>query len=201
MKKITALFLALVMTLSLCTVAMAGDTIELWVKYSENREAGDIVDELYVNGELCTGFPWTVRDSGAFVNDTENIAKCEIINENILKITDTANNYNTFEPQPNEGYKFDHWKMNGVNVGQGEIDFPKDADTEFVAVFVEDTGSDINFNLIPLIGLYWTAKYVCGLVKEASTMPYLAPIVKLAVPTAVAALCLKVVSHAAWHLR
>ena len=51
-------------------------------------------------------------------------------------------------------------------------------------------------SLTGIIGLYWVTKWIGEKLTEASTMPYLAPIVKLAVPVSIAAILGRAIFHA-----
>ena len=174
MKKLVALVLALALCLSLCTVAFAESITfeEFFAQYAPD-------------------FPTTKEK--AWTNGSYSL----YLNEGVLQ-TGRAPIWLS-SPITADGTNFTY--SDYVNTYKFVV-----SDGKLSSIFVNDEefflqSNDTDFNLLSLIGAYWTAKYVYGLVKEASTMPYLAPIVKLAVPTAVAALCLKVVSHAVWHLR
>ena len=247
MKKMVALLLALVMVLSLCTVAFATTTPIEQVELSYHQltleelknlttkdatysitnivasptglndyinsltyfffnTSNELLFDFYANGgwydEVNNKVPQNVSDL-----PFDDVAKVNVS----FYVGNTSGNTDNFFTDSTTVSLAD-----GGTLTKGDAYMPTDFNqynvcyeepygyseiAVHITYDVEQEDDDTHCNLLPLIGLYWTAKYVCGLVKEASTMPYLAPIVKLAVPTAAAMLCLKAISHAVWHLR
>ena len=192
MKKFVAFVLALVMVLSLCTVAMAGepktlkDIVSPYLPESNSttppqdaweNEKGAKIFIYIMDTDLSRHYLYTAYDERT--DSTINYAA--VLNEGENKYTYGYGGKNlTFNMSGNElvsieisGYTYNE-SFNGTYTA------PKTTDC----------------NIFPLIGAYWTAKYICEKVSEVATTPYFAPLMKIAVPTAVMA----VIGHVLCHM-
>lgn len=226
MKKLAAFVLALVMVLSFCTVALAKDVSTVAYTYKQlgiddlknlTGEYTDFVVSIVDNAQydlmkkingatifcydadgkmilfyLCAGKQWYDGDGSVDIDEFD-----------LTQVAKIALQVNIGSPATTNGwFTSPTVTANGVSLKSAGNVGPLDSyyelyDGHVLNISISyDVAQGNDFNLFSLIGTYWTAKWIGGMVKEAATMPYLAPIVKLAVPTAVIA----VIGHMLCHM-
>ena len=226
MKKFVAFVLALVMVLSFCTVALAKDVSTVAYTYKQlgiddlknlTGEYTDFVVSIVDNAQ----YDLMQKISGATIScydaDDKKVLyydyagkqwydeynPVDIDEFDLTQVAKIALRVSIGHPSTTNGWFVSPTvTANGTSLSNFANDSTLDSFYELYdghilnIVISYDVAQGNDFNLFSLIGTYWTAKWIGGMVKEAATMPYLAPIVKLAVPTAVIA----VIGHVLCHM-
>lgn len=154
-KKFLAFLLAALMVVSLLPVTAFADNCSINVRTDEgvfsvgDAEKGVLHAAIYLYNAIIEAAD-IIYSATQSVDSLESI---EIQNDNTLKIVGNNNIFYIIEPKAKDGYKFDHWELgekgghfNKVDVGTIDFSgFSENIDTEFMACFVEDNGSSINW--------------------------------------------------------
>ena len=230
MKRLVALVLALVMTLSLCSVALAEEKVTaVDVAITLNNGEVPTVEETSGTYEASVYAVFAMKNGSAapvycgynmpgtlegWIDFEGESADFETVKANtdyfIWQVLLSGDGYDFSEIASAKvnGTDFTPFDEQGGPYQSNTFSYSNGGGSEGAILNIrqdvseiDDSDDDSHFNLLSLIGAYLAVKAVGNAIKTAVVMPYVVHAMKWAAPTALAALRFGAMSRAVWHLR